>query len=112
MRSGSWASRGLFGSKSGSDTIATISPVLTLETRPEAGLGLVFLLGLEQFVAQRVLDAQVDRQFHRPLQTVGREAGAMQIGEAVIVEPFLHPGDALVVDVDQADQVRDFVAGG
>src|SRR5258705_12272649 len=36
----------------------------------------------------------------------------MQVGKAVIVEPFLHPGDALVVDVDQADQVRDFVAGG
>ncbi len=35
----------------------------------------------------------------------------MQIGKTVIVEPFLHAGDALVVDVDEADQVRDFVAG-
>ncbi len=71
-----------------------------------------FFLGLEQFVAQRVFDAQVDRQFHRPLQPIGGEARAMQIGKAVGVEPFLHPGDALVVDVDEADQVRDFVAGG
>ena len=35
----------------------------------------------------------------------------MQIGEAVAVEPFLHPGDALVVGVDQTDQMRDFGAG-
>ena len=80
----------------------------------EAGgrLGLVFFLGLEQFVAQRVLDAQVDRQLHRPLQPIGGEAGAVQVGQTVIVEPFLHPGDALVVDIDQADQMRDFGAGG
>ncbi len=70
------------------------------------------LLGLEQFVAQRVLDPQVDRQFDRPLQPVGGEAGAMQIGETVVVEPFLHAGDALVVDVDQPDQMRDFGAVG
>ena len=70
-----------------------------------------FFLGLEQFVAQRMLDAQVDRQFDRPLQAIGGKAGAMQIGEAVAVEPFLHPGDALVVDVDQTDQMRDFGAG-
>ncbi len=75
------------------------------------GLGVVFFLGLEQFVAQRVLDAQVDGQFHRPLQAVGGKAGAMQIGKAVAVEPLLHPGDALVVDVDQADQMRDLGAG-
>ncbi len=74
-------------------------------------LGLVLLLGLEKLVAQRMLDAQVDRQFHRPLQPVGGEAGAVQIGQTVGVEPLLHAGDALVVDVDQADQMRDFVAG-
>ena len=69
------------------------------------------LFGLEQFVAQRVLDAQIDRQFDRPLQAIGGEAGAMQIGEPVGVEPLLHAGDALVVDIDEADQVRDLVAG-
>jgi hypothetical protein len=58
-----------------------------------------------------VLDAQVDRQFHRPLQAIGGKARAMQVGEPVIVEPLLHPGDALVIDVDEADQVSDLVAG-
>ena len=75
------------------------------------GLGVKLLFGLEQFVAQRVLDAQVDRQFDRPLQAIGGEAGAMQVGEPVAVEPLLHAGDALVVDIDEADQVRDLVAG-
>jgi hypothetical protein len=36
----------------------------------------------------------------------------VQIGKTIGVEPFLHSGDALVVDVDEADQMRDFVAGG
>ena len=58
-----------------------------------------------------MLDAQIDRQFHRLLQPVGGKAGAMQIGQTVIVEPLLHPGDALVVDIDQADQMRDLGAG-
>ena len=84
-----------------------------LDVGDETGgrLGVKFLLGLEQFVAQRVLDPQVDRQFDRTLQAVGGKAGAMQIGKAVVVEPLLHPGDALVVDVDEADQMRDLVAG-
>ena len=58
-----------------------------------------------------MLDAQVDRQFHRLLQAVGGEAGAVQIGQTVVVQPLLHAGDALVVDVDEADQMRDFGAG-
>src|SRR5437764_1285959 len=49
---------------------------------------------------------------HRPLLAVGREAGAMQVGEAAAVEPFLDAGDALVVDVDVADEVRDLGAVG
>src|SRR6202000_1237486 len=65
----------------------------------------------QQLVAQRMLDPQVDRQFDRTLQAVGGKAGAMQIGKPVTVEPLLHPGDALIVDVDEADQVRDLVAG-
>ena len=54
-----------------------------------------------------MFDAQVDRQFHRPLQAIGGKAGAVQIGQTVIVQPLLHPGDALVVDVDEPDQMRD-----
>ena len=79
----------------------------------EAGgcLGVKFFLGLEQFVAQRMLDPQVHRQFDRTLQTIGGKAGEMQIGKTVVVEPLLHPGDALIIDIDEADQVRDLVAG-
>ena len=36
----------------------------------------------------------------------------MQRGKAVAVEPLLHAGDALVIDVDVADHVRDFGAVG
>ena len=78
---------------------------------PGRRLGLVFFLRLHQLVAQRMFDAQVDRQFHRALQAIGGKAGAVQIGQTVIVQPLLHPGDALVVDVDQSDQMRDRCAG-
>ena len=54
-----------------------------------------------------MLDAQVDGEFDRLLQTVGGKAGAMQIGETVGVEPLLDAGNALVVDIDEADQMRD-----
>ena len=106
MRSGSLASFGLFGSKSGSDTMATISPVFTLATMPDGGMGVKFFFRLEQFIAQCVLDADVDGKLDRLLQPVGRKAGAMQVGEAVGVEPFLDAGNALVVDIDEPDQVR------
>src|SRR5438874_1703242 len=35
----------------------------------------------------------------------------MQGGEMILVQPLLHSGDALIVDVDQTDQVRNLVAG-
>ena len=34
------------------------------------------------------------------------EAGGVKIGEPVVVDIFLDAGDALVVDVDEADDVR------
>src|SRR5579863_194418 len=36
----------------------------------------------------------------------------MQVGQPIAIEPLLHPCDTLVVDIDEADQVRDLVAGG
>ena len=75
------------------------------------GLGLVLVLRLQQFVAQRVLDAQVDRELHRLLLPVVGEARHVQVGKAVAVEPFLDAGDTLVVDVHMADQVRDHRTG-
>src|SRR3954453_16056138 len=35
----------------------------------------------------------------------------MQISKSIAIEPLLHARDALVIDVDQADQMRHFVAG-
>ena len=54
-----------------------------------------------------MLHAQVDRQLDRLLLAVGGEPGHVQIGEPAAVEPFLDAGDALVVDVDVADEVGD-----
>ena len=54
-----------------------------------------------------MLHAQVDRELHRFLQAVGRKPRGMQRREPVAVEPLLDAGDALVVDVDEADHVRD-----
>jgi hypothetical protein len=59
-----------------------------------------------------VLHAQVDRELHRLLQAVGRKPDRVQRGEPVAVEPLLDAGDALIVDVDEADQVRDLGAVG
>ena len=80
------------------------------ETR--CGFRLVVLLGFHQLVAQRMLDAQIDRELDRPLQPIGGEARAMQVGEAVGIEPLLDTGDALVVDVHEADQMRNIDAVG
>ncbi len=83
------------------------------DIRHQAGrrLGVELVLGFQQLVAQRMLDPQIDRQFDRLLLTIGGKAGAMQVGKPVGVEPFLHAGDALVVDIDQADQMRGLGAG-
>ena len=67
---------------------------------------LYFCCGGEQFVAQRVLHAQIDRELDRLLQPVGGKARHVQIGEPARVEPFLDAGDALVVDIDVTDHMR------
>ena len=54
-----------------------------------------------------MLHAYVDGKLHRLLMAVARETREMQVGEPAAVEPFLDSGDALVVDVDVAEQVRD-----
>ena len=57
-----------------------------------------------------MLDAQIGRQDDRRLLPVDGETGAMQVRQPAPVEPFLDAGDTLVVDIDMADQVRDFGA--
>ena len=79
-------------------------------TRPAAALALYLSRAFDQFVAQRVLHAQVDRELDRLLQPVGGKPGHVQIGEPAAVEPFLDAGDALVVDIDVPDEVRDLGA--
>ncbi len=54
-----------------------------------------------------MLNAQIDRELHRLLLSVRSEARAVQIGEPATVEPFFDAGDALVVDIDVAEHVRD-----
>ena len=87
-----------------------ISPVSHVDDEAGRGLGLELLGADDQLVAQRMLHAQVDRKLDRLLQPVGGEAREVQRRKAVAVEPFLDAGDALVVDVDVADQVRDLGA--
>ena len=64
----------------------------------------------DQLVAQRMLHAQIDGELDRSLQPVGGKPRHMQRGEAMPVEPLLHAGDALVVDIDVAEKVRNLGA--
>ena len=92
----------------------TSAPIATLHVRTLPGAASLHAVSVPG--AKHILDDKESNYhvflFDRPLQPVSGEAGAVQIGQTVIVEPFLHPGDTLVVDIDQADQMRDFGAGG
>src|SRR6266496_3518770 len=57
-----------------------------------------------------MLDPQIERERYRVLQPIGGEARGVQGGEPARVEPFLDAGNALVVDVDEADDVGDLLA--
>ena len=83
-----------------------------VEHDPGGGERLELRRARHELVAQRVLHAQVDRQLDRRLQAVGGEPRQVQRREPVAVEPLLHAGDALIVDVDVADHVGDFGAVG
>ena len=75
-------------------------------------LHFVFLLGGEQFVAQSMLHAKVDRELDRFLRPVGGKARHVQVSEAARIQPFFDAGDALVVDIDVADDMRNHRAVG
>ena len=72
--------------------------------------GLEFRARGNQLVAHGVLDAQVDGKLDRLLQAVGGEPGQVQVGEPAPVEPLLDAGDALIVDIDVADEMGDLGA--
>ena len=72
---------------------------------------MVALHRLGEFVMHDVLDAQVDRQLDR-LEVLGdRQTRRLQVGKPLVVDVFLEAGNALVVDVRQADDVRNGRAG-
>ena len=70
-------------------------------------LGVEAIQPIDQFVAQSMRGLEIEREAHR-LQAFGidREARDMRIGQALLVEIFLHAGDADVVLVDEPDHVR------
>ena len=55
-----------------------------------------------------MLHAKIDRQLDRSLQVLGGEPGHVQIGKPAAVQPFLDTGDALIVDIDVANDVGEF----
>src|SRR6266436_8603563 len=57
-----------------------------------------------------MLDAQIDAEADRLLLAVDAETGAVQIGKTAGVDPFFDAGDALIVDIDVTNDVREFVA--
>src|SRR5712664_661007 len=56
-----------------------------------------------------MLHTQIDAEANRLLLAVDAETGAVQIGETAVVDPFLDAGNALIVDIDVPDDVRELV---
>ena len=61
----------------------TISPVRTSSTRPAAAIAL-YLSRADQFVAHRVLHAQIDRELDRLLLAVAAKPGEVQVGKPAV----------------------------
>jgi hypothetical protein len=57
-----------------------------------------------------MLHAQIDCEANGLLLIVDAEPGAVQIGETAVVDPFLDAGNALIVDIDVTNDVRELVA--
>ena len=102
---------GSLGSKSGAEAMASIAGVHV----EDDGTGRLALIGLDRVgddVVDDVLDAEVDRELHRLQRLVAGQAGRGEIGEALLVDIFLHAGDAVVVDIDIAEDMRGGAAAG
>src|SRR5258706_3728386 len=57
-----------------------------------------------------MLHAQIDAEADRLLLAVDAETGAVQIGKTAAVDPFFDAGNALIVDIDVTNDVREFIA--
>src|SRR5262249_4097808 len=60
-----------------------------------------------EFVAQRVLYAQVDREVYGSLQLISGKSRHVQCGEPLAIQPFFNARDALIVDIDVTNLMRD-----
>ena len=74
---------------------------------PAAALALNFSRALISSSRSACCTRRSTASCDRLLQPVGGKPRHVQRGEPLPVEPFLDAGDALVVDVDVADHVRD-----
>ena len=83
-----------------------ISPVSTSTTRPAAAFTLYFSAAKISSSRSACCTRRSTASSIGFCKPVGGKAREMQRLQAVAVEPFLDAGDALVVDVDVADQVR------
>ncbi len=106
MRVGSLASLGLFGIVVGRRRHGDDLAGVDVEDHAGGAPWRSNSSRLGEFVAQGELHAQIERKLHRLLQPVGGEPRHVQSGEPLPVEPFLDAGNALVVDIDVADLVR------
>ena len=110
MRVGSLASFGLFGSKSGTDTIERISPVRTSVITPAAAIALNFSRAATSSSRTACCTRRSTASCTGSCNRSVANPAACSAARPDAVEPLLHAGDALVVDIHQADQVRDLGA--
>ena len=87
-----------------------ISPVRTSVEEARRGHGLELLAGGDELVTQRVLHAKIEWQARSDFAVFGGQARHVQIRQAAAVQPFLDAGDALIVDIDVTDDVRELGA--
>ena len=90
--------------------MATISPVRTLSTTPAAAMALNLARAATSSSRSACCTRRSTASCTGVLQPVGGEARHVQRGEPLAVEPLLDAGDALIVDIDVAEQMRDLGA--
>ena len=83
-----------------------------VEHHAGGGDGAVAGQRIGQLLVHDVLDAQVDREIDRRQLVAARKAELLEQRDVLAVHVLFDAGDALVVDVDRAEDVRGLVAAG
>src|SRR5262249_56521001 len=83
-----------------------------VEHEPARRKGAKFGARCGEFLMKTVRNAKIAAQLDGFLQAIREKPRHMQSGQSLTIEPFLDPGDALIVDIDVADQVRNLGAIG